>query len=388
MYVEKLRQCTRYLEEFDIDVWLVFTGDGEDPCLPLITGLGTVGMGFFLFTRHHGRIAICHSIDAQDLVESELFDEVVPYATDPGATLREQMSKIQPKTCALNYSIGDNLSDGLTTGRYRWLLAQLGDSFAGEFVSSEPFLSRLRAVKSKTEIETIREAISLTQAIYADVFRTLRVGMSEIDVGQLFVHGMSERQLVNAIDRTCSMPIVMKERIAHRAPSVAMIVPGDLLIMDFSVDYRGYASDIARTVYFAKPGETVPPKPMLDVFEAIHTAISLAAEALRPGVQGYEVDAVARDYLKSQGLPDITHSTGHQLGRQVHDGGTILGPRWPRYGTAPFGEVLEGMVFTLEPTVFLDDGRHFIVEENVVVTANGAEFLSRRQDQLFVIDKL
>ena len=100
------------------------------------------------------------------------------------------------------------------------------------------------------------------------------------------------------------------------------------------------------------------------------------------------VDAASRAYIWDRGLPDITHGTGHQIGRSVHDGGTGLFPRWERYGKAAYLPCEEGMVFTLEPTIFLGDGDcNLIVEENVVVTKDGARWLSRRQEELVLIDR-
>src|SRR5699024_9479815 len=105
----------------------------------------------------------------------------------------------------------------------------------------------------------------------------------------------------------------------------------------------------------------------------------------KPGKKGHEVDLVARNHLLEHGLPDITHSTGHQMGRDVHDGGMMLAPKWERYGDGPYGEIMEGMVFTIEPTVFLDNDIDFIVEEKVYVTEKGVEYLTKRQDDIILI---
>ncbi|HZJ10019.1 MAG TPA: M24 family metallopeptidase, partial [Trueperaceae bacterium] len=80
----------------------------------------------------------------------------------------------------------------------------------------------------------------------------------------------------------------------------------------------------------------------------------------------------------------ISHATGHQVGRHVHDGGVILGPRWERYGDAPYGALEEGNVFTIEPTILMSPAPSMLVEENVVVTASGAQWLSERQTSLWL----
>lgn len=382
---EKMEQAVDYLRKYDINAWLILTSEGSDPCLPLVTGVKTVGPGAFLITDKGEKYAVCSSIDAQDIEQSGLFDSVIKYSDGLSKPLKELILSIDHKKLALNFSIHENLCDGLTLGRFRWLQDILDKDFQGEFVSSEVFLKKIRSIKTPEEIKLIKKAVDITIDIYDSIFKQLRVGLSEKQVGSIFVDEMIKRGVVNGIDKSLSMPIVMKENIAHRGPSDAAIDYGDMLIMDFSVDYEGYVSDIARTVYFLKPEEYEAPIEMQRAFEAAYGAISAAREALKPGALGYEVDTVAREYLLSRGMPEITHATGHQIGRECHDGGTLLGPKWDRYGNAPYERVEENMVFTLEPTILPDKKPFILVEENLVVTNSGAEYLSRRQEELVLI---
>lgn len=385
---EKLDQAVIYLKGMDIDMWLIYTSEGSDPCIPLVTGVGTVGPGAFLVTKKGQKLAVCSSIDAQDIEQSKLFDKVYKYNNSSlSETLSSIVKMLAPKSIALNMSKEEHLADGLTTGRYRWLTKTLDSVFTGQYVSSAPFLKLLRSIKSPTEVDKIKRAIDVTQEIYSSVFSQLSAGLTEKEVGQLFVEEMQKKQVINGVDRTLSMPIVMKENIAHRPPGDAVIEKGDMVIMDFSVDVEGYVSDIARTVYFLKDDEVQAPHEIEKAFQAVHKAINLAAEKIKPGAKGYEVDQASRNFYISEGYPEITHATGHQIGRDVHDGGALLGPRWERYGQSPYEVIQEGMVFTIEPTLFLDGGIHFIVEENVLVTKMGIEYLSKRQNELVLINR-
>lgn len=387
---EKIDQAIGFMREEEIDLWLIYASDGSDPVLPLIPGLATVGTGAFLLSADGTLTAVCSSIDAQDIRESGLFEEVLEYGAHVGIgdLLPKAVSAVDHRRVALNYSKDSHLCDGLTEGRYRALMKMLNageDTTVDEYRSSERFLTRVRSIKSPREIEVIRRAVDITIEIYDEAIRQMRVGMTEREIGSLFVEAMRRRGVVNGIDRRLSMPIVMKERFAHRGPGDAVIEPGDLVIIDFSVDVEGYVSDIARTVYFLRPGEDTPPPDVTDAFSAVYGAIECARSALKPGVQGYQVDAAARSYLLDHGYPEITHATGHQIGRAVHDGGVLLGPRWPRYGSAPFGLIEEGMVFTIEPTIIEEGKPSFIVEDNWIVRDGGVEPLSRRQDHLIVV---
>ncbi|MHC4349565.1 MAG: M24 family metallopeptidase, partial [Planctomycetota bacterium] len=108
-----------------------------------------------------------------------------------------------------------------------------------------------------------------------------------------------------------------------------------------------------------------------------------AAAVLRPGVEGWQVDAAARQAFVDAGYPEYQHATGHQVGRSAHDGGTVLGPRWERYGRTPHYVAEAGNVFTLELGVDNADGRGYLgLEEMVLVTDDGCEYLSTPQTDL------
>ena len=87
--------------------------------------------------------------------------------------------------------------------------------------------------------------------------------------------------------------------------------------------------------------------------------------------RGWEVDAAARESLVAAGYPEPMYALGHQLGRSAHDGGTVLAPRWDRYGAAPFGVVEVGNVFTLEYGTAVPGRGYIGLEEDVLVTADG-----------------
>ncbi len=96
------------------------------------------------------------------------------------------------------------------------------------------------------------------------------------------------------------------------------------------------------------------------------------------------MDAAARAAITSAGYPEFKNATGHQLGRLAHDGGGILGPAWERYGDTPFRTLEVGQVYTLEPGLELPGYGYIGIEEDVLVTANGVEFLSTPQTELIL----
>ena len=381
---EKIAQAKAFLAESGIDCWIVKTKEGSDPCMPLMFGLSISGDAVLAITPT-AALAITSSIDAQEVQQSQLFDQVITYSRTGFADLvYSTIDRLKPKRIAINYSIENHLSDGLTVGSYRALRKMLG-SYAECLESSEHFLQRLRSIKSPLEVQYIQKAIEITLDIYDEVFGSVKKGMTEIEIGQLFVEGMIKRGVVNGITRKLTPPIVMNHNIAHRGPSDSVLKEGDYLIFDFSVDYNGYCSDIARTCYVLREGESEASASMQRAFETIYEAINRALGALKPGAIGTDVDRAARQHILDCGDKDIFHAVGHQVGRDVHDGGTLLGPIKKRYKNASLGKVEEGMVFAIEPTILYEEGPAIISEENALVTKNGSVLLSKRQEALVLI---
>ena len=109
-------------------------------------------------------------------------------------------------------------------------------------------------------------------------------------------------------------------------------------------------------------------------------SIRLAFSALKPGVRGLDIDTIARGHIVSQGYDEYPHALGHQVGRYAHDGGALLAPAWERYGNLPFMPLEKDQVFTIEPRIYVKDFGVATVEEMVVITAGGAEYLSAAAD--------
>jgi Xaa-Pro aminopeptidase len=173
--------------------------------------------------------------------------------------------------------------------------------------------------------------------------------------------------------------------VGHAGPSSQYVTkPGQIVHIDMGVTENDYVSDIQRLWYFAPKGESIP-EPVQRAFATIRAAIETAVKILKPGVKGWEVDAAARKTLTDAGYPEYQHALGHHIGRTTHDGGTLLGPRWERYGKTPEGLVEAGNVYTIEPSLFLPGYGMIAVEEDVLITDNGLQWLSAPQTEIIVV---
>jgi Xaa-Pro aminopeptidase len=330
--------------------------------------------------------ALVATFDAPDLKRSERFTSVRTYREGPRAALLEMLADADPKRIGINVSTEDALADGLTAGLRDYLSEALGGTpFAGRLVSAEALVAALRGVKLPEELARIRGAVEETEAMFDRVGSSLKIGMTAKEVADRFHREAAAAGVQTAWPaRHCpTVTIGSRAPIGHVSPGAEAIERDCLVHVDFGILRNGYCSDLQRVWYVA--GEGAVPDPVLRAYAALVRAIEAAAKALRPGAVGWEVDEIARDVLRSGGYPEYAHALGHHLGRAVHDGAGVLGPRWERYGRAPYESARAGNVYTLEPSIALAGHGLVSLEEDVVVEPQGARFLSRFPRELPVL---
>lgn len=391
--LEKVDQAVQILQEKDIDLWLTFvreTSHVHDPSLSLIVSpvLQLTWHSAFLITRRGQRIAIVGRYDTENIVHTGAYPEVIGYDQTIRTALVETLNRLDPQCIAINYSENDSAADGLTHGMWAQLFRLLeGTPYAARFISAEDIIAALRGRKTKSEVERVRGAIKVTLDIFGEVTRFLRPGLRETDIRDYIYDRLVDRELTTAWEMDFC-PIVNAHPTTppgHAAPSENRTERGHTLQIDFGVTQDGFVSDLQRMWYFLEQGESRPPADVQKGFEAVRGAILAAAEALRPGALGWEVDQAARSYLVNAGYPEYQHATGHHVGRTVHDGASLLGPRWERYGETPNLEVEADNIFTLELGVAVPNRGYISLEEDVLVTPSGVEWLSTPQTELWCV---
>jgi Xaa-Pro aminopeptidase len=372
----KLAQAQALLPAHGLDLWLIVVRESSDrpePVLPFFFDLDFTWTSVFLVgpTRSAALVA---TFDAPDLERLGLFDE-----EGPREALLRLLDSFAPKSIGIDVSADDALADGLTAGLRDWLGDTLARTrHAKALVSAAPFLAHWRSVKLAEEVERIVRAVDETEGMFDRVRDSLRIGMTAREVAAAFHDEATRAGVVTAWPRGhCpTVSIGGRSPIGHVRPGEDAIDRGCLVHADFGIVRNGYRSDLQRVWYVAGAGDEVPGE-VTAAYAAVVEAIARSAAALKPGAAGWEIDAVARGHLASLGYPEYAHALGHHLGRAVHDGGGTLGPRWERYGETPFEKVREGSVYTLEPSLFLPGHGLVSLEEDVVVEADGARFLSR-----------
>ena len=387
----KIEQAVGILGELDIDLWMIFVRESaglHDPCIDLVVGGNVTWQSAFLIGCRGERIAILGSLDKAAHEALGHYAETIPYVKGIGEPLRATLARLDPVRIAVNYSVDDELADGLTHGMYLLLQNTLhGTPYGERLVSSERIVSRLRSRKLEPELAHITRACMETVDLFGQLDKRLAPGMTEKEIAAVMVEIMERKGLERAWEaEQCPAVFTGPESAgAHTGPTDRRMEPGHLMNVDFGMRVRGFCSDLQRTWYCLRPGEIEPPAPVMKGFEAVRDAVHQAAAFLRPGVQGHEVDAVARGHIVAQGFEEYPHALGHQIGRYAHDGAGLLCPVWERYGEKPFAVVEEGQCYTLEPRVTVPGYGVATVEEVVVVTEDGCRFLSEPQTEILLV---
>ncbi len=391
MVAEKLRQAVALLNEHGIDCWITFVRESEvqaDPMLAFVCGADVTWHSAFLVSRTGDLVAIVGEGDRRTIEELGVYPRVLGYLRDFRGPIAAVLREWAPRSVALNYSETSDVCDGLTHGMFLSLTHLLAETGLGDrVVSAEPIISALRGRKISAELEAMRASVAQALEIFEVAGSGLRAGATEREIARLMRDEVRRRNLAPAwFEDGCPLVFTGPDALgSHARPTDRRLERGHLVYIDFGVKVDGYCSDLQRTFYLLREGEAEPPDAVQRGFDVLVASIDRARGALRPGARGVDVDKAARDFLVEAGYAEYQHGLGHQLGRFAHDGFALLGPPWEKYGEKVLAPIEEGMVFTIEPRLFVKGHGHVSIEEEVVVTRQGAEYLSPPQRELILV---
>lgn len=223
----------------------------------------------------------------------------------------------------------------------------------------------LRAIKEEHEIKAIEKAIEITQRGIQAILAELREGVTELELAGVFEYTARK----HGAEKTAFDPIVAfkpNNAYPHTAPGARPLKKDDLVLVDVGVKYGGRCSDITRMIIWGKI--TNEEKQALEaLIEAVNSSIDYA----KPGVTAQEVYNTAVAVLEKYGLKEkFIHGLGHGIGVAVHE---------PPFLRPLSGKTLEpGMVFTIEPGVYIPGSYGVRIEEDVLITKTGAKVLSSK----------
>lgn len=232
-------------------------------------------------------------------------------------------------------------------------------------------VAELRLVKEPAEIEAIASACALTDRCFTHLLDFVRSGMTELQVAW----ELERFFRVNGAEGLAFDSIVLagaRASLPHGRPGEATVETGNVLLIDFGCVVDGYRSDMTRTVFIGEPSDE-----LRSLYTIVREAQQKALEAARPGVIGKAVDAAAREHIGQAGYANaFGHGVGHGIGLETHEAPLL------RHSAEP---LRAGMVFSVEPGIYLPGVTGIRIEDIVALTAGGPRPLTQSSREIIVI---
>ncbi|WP_442595455.1 M24 family metallopeptidase [Neobacillus sp. D3-1R] len=240
------------------------------------------------------------------------------------------------------------------------------------FVPAEEKMRTLRLVKDDQEIKKIREACALADYAVEIGVQEIKEGKTELDVLAAIEYALKKKG-VNEMSFATMVLTGANAASPHGTPGLTKIKKGDLVLFDLGVVVDGYCSDITRTVAYGEINEK-----QREIYETVLKGQLAALEASKPGMTCAEVDLAARNIIREAGYGDFfPHRLGHGLGISVHE--------FPSLTETNSLKLEEGMVYTIEPGIYVPNVAGVRIEDDVFVTKEGVEILTKFPKELVTI---
>ena len=274
-------------------------------------------------------------------------------------------------------TIVDNLKDAKKIGVDKhWsanflldLMEKLPDV---KFINGSKCVDYKRMVKDDHEQQLMIEASRINDQAIHEVIHQVSLGLSELEVaaklGDIYSKFGGEGNSFDAI-----IAYGANGANPHHENDASRLKPGDSIIIDMGCKYQGYCSDMTRTVFYKEVSQEAK-----EVYELVKAANEAAEAMIKPGVRLCDIDKTARDLITKAGYgKEFNHRLGHVIGKDVHEYGDV---------SVNFDlEVQEGMVFSIEPGVYLPGKFGVRIEDLVLVTKDGCKVLNSYTKDLIVI---
>ncbi len=234
------------------------------------------------------------------------------------------------------------------------------------------FMRNMRIIKTDQEVDYIVRAQRIAEAAFTKLISNMRAGMTEKQIAALLEYIMLDLGSDGVSFATIAASGV-NSACPHAVPTTKPVQDGDFLTLDFGATYKGYHSDMTRTVVFGKPTDE-----MKNIYNAVWGANTDAIKAVKADISCKLVDNVARSTLDAWGYEEyFTHGLGHGVGLEIHEAPNVS----YRSGTT----LKEGMIITIEPGVYIPGKYGVRTEDMCLVTKDGCRILTETPKTLIYI---
>lgn len=239
-------------------------------------------------------------------------------------------------------------------------------------------VSNLRSIKTKEEISKIEKACQIGDLAFKFILKKIKKGMTEKEAAEQLEDFIKSQGAVVA----CSTIVAFGGNSAvphHETDDSKLTEKGKFVLLDFGAKVDGYCSDMTRTIFFGKPSSK-----QKEIYQTVlatqQKAVDYINSAIKSGkqIKAAEVDKVARDLIVSQGYPAIPHSLGHGVGLEIHE--------HPSLSPKSKETLKQGMVFSIEPGIYLEGFGGVRIEDLFVLEEQGLRQLTNSPKELIVIE--
>ncbi len=383
-----------------IDCWLVVCRENNnDPLALHVGGENAGGTAVFVFTQQGDKVeslAFSPWGEAAALKGMGLHDRVIQFerGTSVWPLVAQHLQASNPQRIGVNCSHRP-IADGLSWTQRLELEAALGPDLAARLASADDLIAEWLSVKLPEEVDIMRRAGELTVQIQIEAYGTVVPGKTrDSDVGRHIRQRMAELGVGDSWAPDQNPNVNSGVAGGHSGPTDKIIQPGDFIQTDFGIKVHDvWCTDYQRFAYVLAPGQTEPPPDALLKWENGKRGSRIVRDTMRPGIRGYDVDKAQRDWMEKAGSRPVKWGTGHPVGYWAHDiGPALTGGQYPEPPADALRLLRPGQTFAydgffnwqVEHEGELAE-RGISVEEMIVVTEDGAEYLIPPQEDLILI---
>ena len=254
-----------------------------------------------------------------------------------------------------------------------FLIDLMNRNIVRAFVNASPIIDRLRMIKDEEEIKLMKESSTINDRVMLKLWENLKPGFSE----KYYANLLQELYQSEGASGFSFSPIVATSPNGadpHHGTGNDLIKHGDSIVLDIGGKYNSYCSDMTRTVFIGKE----PSEEHKKIYDIVKNANEKAISIVKEGVKFSDIDKAARNFITEAGYGEyFTHRTGHSIGIEVHDFGNV--------SSVNNDEVKAGMIFSVEPGIYLIDNIGVRFEDLVLVTKDGHEILNSVTKEIVVL---
>jgi Xaa-Pro dipeptidase len=386
------------MEANGLDAWVVICRENNnDPLADHVGCENAGGTAAFMFFRDGDAVtsvAISPSGEAQSLAETGRMDEVI--ISERGASIWNTMTSVFERfnPTAIGINTGRSpITDGLSHTQYASMMEGLPSEWTSRMLSAEDMIRSWLSVKLPAEVDIMARAAEITAQWEVEAYAQAVGGVTtDLDLAHFLEAKMAEMGVGDGWSPEQNPAVNSGLDRGHSHPTDRTIQPGDFIQIDFGIRVHDrWVTDIQRFAYVLAPGETEAPADAIAKWEAARAGSRAAFAAMKPGATGNEVDRAQRVVMEENGSIPVMWGTGHPVGYWAHDSGPGLsgGRIGVELPVVPTQVLKPGMTFSFDGfhSWPLSDSttKTLSVEEMVVITEDGARWLTPPQEDLILI---